>query len=301
MSSTVAYPQMKYCADRWEDLYPSAVCSGISGDEAHRERGGYHIGRRWNPARNYSVVRRDDRAGQGPDDASSAIDMTMNRKDLVAFTRRVEAVFNNPNDPRRKYLNAVNGWLGSGPAVRFDMVARKRSRATPDHKKHAHAELRRRYVGSRIAVDAVLSMFRGETVAQYLRGIGVKAPSAAPRPAAKPAGKPAAKPAGKPAGKPAKPAGKAAVPAQRAKPPAVPAYPGRVLRREDHGKADAAVRTWQTRMIARGWASIAPADGVFDAGLEQAVRRLQTACKVDVDGCIGPTTWPLPWTHPLGS
>lgn len=270
---TKAYPLVKEVAAGWEKYYSSAVCSGVVGDDAHEKRGGYHIGRAFQSPRNYSVVRVDDRQGMGPADASGGIDMTMSKKDMIVCTKRLIAVFNNRNDPRRKYLNAFNGWLGVGAAVRYDIVAGTKSRATSDHKWHVHLEVRRRWVGTRAMVAAVLSALKGESVAEYLKSIGVKV--AATRPAAKTA---------------------------TAKGPAVPAYPGRVLRRNDHqAKPDAAVRTWQQRMIARGWKSIGQADGKFGPKTEAVVRRFQAQCRIGVDGEIGPVTWPKPWTHPLGS
>lgn len=270
--STLAYPLMRELATGWERLYPSAVCSGIVGDKAHQDRGGYHIGRAFQPATNYSVVRADDRPHNGPGDASAAIDMSMSRKDMILCTKRLQAVWANRNDPRRKYLNAFNGWLGNGPAIRCDMVTGRKETASADHTWHAHLELRRRWVLTRSAVVAILSALKGESVADYLKAIGVKAVAA----------KPAAKTA-------------------TAKGPTVPAYPGRVLSRNDRQtKPDPALKMWQERMIARGWTSIGKADGLPGPKTESVVRRFQRYCKITVDGKIGPVTWPKPWTQPLG-
>jgi hypothetical protein len=262
MKATVAYPATRQFAQSFEDSFRSAVCSGICGDRAHQLRGGYHICRRCQPATNFSVVRRDDRPGNGPDDAASAIDMSMNRTDMVLATRRLVAVFTNRSDPRRKYINAFNGWLGSGDATRYDFITRTMSRASSDHRWHLHLELRRRYILCAAAYKAILSALRGETVAEYLISIGVKPSTSHVR---------------------------------------VPFYPGRVLQ-QVHGSArpDPAVRLWQARMIARGWRSLGTADGLFGPKTEDVVRRFQKVCRVAVDGDIGPTTWPLPWSRPLG-
>lgn len=273
--ATVAPAALRRLAEGWERLYPSAVCSGICGDRAHQQRGGFHIGRRFQSKSNYSVIRPDDRPGNGPDDAAAAVDMSMNRRDMVLCNKRIKAVFDNPGDPRRKYINAVNAWSGSGDAVRYDMVARTRSRATPDHKSHVHGETRRRWVNSQTMVAAWLSMLAGDSVAVYLRQVGV--------PAAKPA-------AGKPGGK--------AVPAKL---PAVPKYPGRVLRRTTRTAPDLAVKTVQTRLRERGYRSLGTPDGLFGPKLEAAVKAFQRQCRVPADGVIGPKTWPLFWTRPLGS
>lgn len=272
MTRTLAYPLVKELAHGWEKLYPSAVCSGIAPDAAHIKRGGYHVSRADNPHGNYSIVRRDDRCGCGPDDASAAIDMTLSRRDMILCTRRLIAVWENPDDPRRKYINAFNGWLGSGDPIRYDMVARRRSRASSDHTWHCHLEIRRRWITARAAVVAILSALAGDSIAQYLAKVGV---TAAPAP-------------------------RAAAPAAAGKGPQVPAYPGRILERDDRqAKPDPAVKAWQARMIARGWKSLGTADGRFGARTERVVRRFQAVCRLDVDGRIGPKTWPKPWTQPL--
>lgn len=262
--STLAYPPLKTFAQQFEAIFRSAVCSGICGDPAHQLRGGYHISRANQSASNYSVVRPEDRPGNGPDNAASAVDMSMNQADMVLCTRRLIAVWANDRDPRRKYINAFNGWLGTGDAVRHDFVTRKVSRASSDHKWHIHLELRRLYVLSAVAYKAVLSALRGESVAQYLISVGVK---------------------------PTAPHVKVLV----------PAYPGRVLKRVSVvTRPDMAVKVWQMRMIARGWKTLGSADGRFGAKTEDVVRRYQKICKVPADGHIGPKTWPLPWSRPLG-
>lgn len=263
--TTVAYENIRTLCDGIERIFASAVCSGISGDRAHRKlrQGTYHLSREDNPRGTFSVTRPDDRAGKGPDDAAAAFDISMNRRDMILATQRLMRVWSNPGDPRRKYLNAFNGWLGVGDAQRFDMVTRRKSRASKDHTWHLHGELRRLYVLSKAAVKAILSALRGESVPHYLTSIGVK---------------------------PYAPVARVAM----------PPYPGRVLRRTTADKPDSAVKAWQQRMIARGWKSIGHADGRFGPKTESVVRRFQQICKVETDGAIGPKTWPLPWTRPLG-
>jgi len=259
--TTVETPAMAQFAKDWARLYSSAKFLGIVGDARHLARGGYHISREDNASDNYSMVRPDDR--YGPVNAASAIDMGLSRTDMINCTRRLVAAYNNPTDPRRKYVNAFNGWLGSGDATRYDFYARKTKTATDDHKTHIHLEFRRRFCNSAVAMGAVLSILRGDTVAQYLGVIG-----------AKPAALVKAKP---------------------------PPYPGHAFKRDDRMKPDANLARWQRQMIARGWRSIGAADGVFGAKTETVVRLFQAACQVAVDGEIGPVTWPLPWTRPTSA
>lgn len=172
--STLVAINLKQAADDFERLYNSAVFSGIAGDLAHRLRGGYHISLEDQPGDNYSAVRVDDKAppGNWPRDLAAAIDMSMNSTDMVTASRRVQAVWANPADTRRKYFNAINGWLGSGDAIRWDFVTGKKSYASPDHKWHTHTEFRRRYVNDPMARKALVSMYRGETHDQWLVSIG---------------------------------------------------------------------------------------------------------------------------------
>lgn len=271
--STQAYANMRTLCVGIEGIYASAVCSGIVGNAAHRLRGNgtYHLSRQDNPAKTYSVIRTDDVHGKGPEDAASAFDISMSTKDMILATRRLAAVWATYNDPRRKYLNAFNGWLGSGDARRYDMIKLSIEYASPDHKWHVHGEVRRLYVLSAAMVKAVLSAFRGETVTAYLTSIGVKPNTPAP----------------------AKPGATAPAVAR----PTAPKYPGHVLR---YGDRDPALKLWQARMYARGWHSIGKADGAFGAKTLSVVKRYQADSKVTVDGQIGPKTWPLPWSRPLG-
>jgi len=259
--STVATTELRKFAADWESKcgLSSAQMSGIVGDLSHKV--GYHISRQDNPAGNYSVVRPDDRGGLSV--AAAAVDMTLNTAEMKICTARLCKAYTNTADPRRKYLNAFNGWTGSGSAKRWDVYARRVSNASADHKWHIHLEFRRRYVESPTAMKAVLSILKGETVATYLKSIGVV------------------------------PQGGVTLPAPR--------YPGRLLRRNDkQAKADAAVKQFQVRMTQRGWTSIGKADGFFGAKCEDVTKRWQKVIGVSADGVIGPVTWPTPWTRPLG-
>jgi peptidoglycan hydrolase-like protein with peptidoglycan-binding domain len=263
--ATTCYANMKALAVEWEKLYPSAVFSGCVGDARHALAGGYHIGRRYQNASNYSVVRPDDRPGNGPDDAAAALDMSMSTTDMVKCTARLALAFNNKADPRRKYLNAFNGWDGSGDAIRFDVYAKRKSWATPDHKWHIHLECRRRHVTSETARKAILSILKGESVEKYLESIGEKA----------------VKPAMAVAGKTSK--------------PMPPRWPGKVFSRDVNMRPDADLKKWQQAMIDRGWTTLGRADGVFGPKTEAVVKAFQKLGKVPVDGVIGKLTWPLPW------
>lgn len=136
----------------------TAVESGILPDKNHTS--GYHVSRRDNPAGNYSIVRADDRAGCGPDDAAAAIDMTFRRTaDLVACYARLSEVWaNRSTHPAARYLNAFNGWDGHGSAGRKDLVSGAWSASDSSHTWHIHIEFRRRYVEDWGAMRALLAV-----------------------------------------------------------------------------------------------------------------------------------------------
>lgn len=154
----------------WEDEYPSATFSGIVGDEAHRKTGGYHISIEDQPPTNYSVIRPDDKAPPGTWSRkhATALDMSMNKADMVKSTRRWMLVWSNRADPRRKFFNGFNGWTGSGDAQRWDFVTNTVKRSTNDHQWHQHTEKRRKYWNDPQADRAMISIARGQTVAQWL-------------------------------------------------------------------------------------------------------------------------------------
>lgn len=173
--TTLATSAEKWLADEWEKIYATAVLSGIVGDLAHKARGGYHISRQDQPTDNYSVIRADDKPGNGPSDRAAAIDMTMSTADIIKCHTRLREIWKNrANDPRMKYINAWNGWDGQGDAGRYDVVKGTVSTASSDHKWHIHLEIRRKYVNDMNAMRAILSMLKGESLAQF-NGTGSQA------------------------------------------------------------------------------------------------------------------------------
>lgn len=259
--ATVAPPLIKQLAADWKSKcgFSSAKVSGVIGDQAHAARGGYHIGRRFQPSSNYSVVRPDDKGG--PSDAASAIDMTMSASDMRLCTQRLVTVFNNPNDPRRKYINAFNGTTDSKNARRWDVYARKVKAATKDHLWHVHLEIRRKYVGSATAMAAILSALKGEAVSTYTARL-----SSGPAASAKPTST------------------------------AVPAFPGTLRRNDRQAGPIAGVKLFQAQLIRRGVKGIGAADGYFGPKLELAVKAWQMRVGLTADGVIGAKTWPSVWT-----
>lgn len=173
--SSRAHQTMRDFAAKWDAAYPSAVFSGIVA-----LTGGYHASIEDSVPGSYSVVRVDDAAPPGgwPRDLSAAIDMSMNTTDMIKCYWRIRRVFDNPNDPRRRYFNAFNGWDGQGDAKRLDFVTGQIQWATPDHKWHTHGEWRRRYVtdpNSYVAAESMLLTDEGPEA--FLARIGGQTPA----------------------------------------------------------------------------------------------------------------------------
>jgi hypothetical protein len=160
-------------ADDWEEepQYPSAVCSGIVGDKAHADRGGYHISIQDQPSTNFSVVLTNDKAPPGtwPRNRASAIDMSMSKADMKKCHNRLKELYRDrATDPRAKYIRAFNGWDGTGSPGRYDLAKGTITTATIDHTWHEHVEFYRRYANDPQARRAFMSKIRGESIAEYL-------------------------------------------------------------------------------------------------------------------------------------
>lgn len=173
MATLVSDP-VRYVAIEWEKAYPSAVLSGIVPDKVHLENGGFHCSIedliRFGNRNDYSNQRPDDK-GWNPK-YGAAIDMSMSPADMKLCAKRIEAVFNDPTDPRRVFINAINGWDGVGSADRWDFVGRVKGKSSSDHTWHDHLEIKRRYLLAWLAAYAIVSMFRGETKQQYIESEG---------------------------------------------------------------------------------------------------------------------------------
>jgi hypothetical protein len=189
--TTTSTPYLDSVARIWEIQcgYASAVFSGIVPDQAHLDRGGPHVSiedlRRFGNYPDYSTPAPLGRPPAVKNlQAGSAIDMSMNRTDMIKLYWRVLAVWaRRTTDPRARYINAWNVWDGnsSHPPRRLNFQTGANTEATWDHTWHSHGDLVRAlwdelYAGSHgvlEAVRAVVSMLKGESVEQFL-GIGDK-------------------------------------------------------------------------------------------------------------------------------
>lgn len=186
--TTTSTPYLDRARVLWEDHsgYPSAVFSGIIPDQAHLDNGGPHVSiedlKRFGNYPDYSTP---NPLGRPPAvknlKASSGIDMSKNRADMITGYHRVRAVWADHSDPRRKYINAWNIWDGNDnhSPRRLNFQTNVDGTATIDHRWHEHTDVVRAlwdpgYVGEAqvwVAVDAFHSIAKGETKAQYIERI----------------------------------------------------------------------------------------------------------------------------------
>lgn len=150
--------------------YPSAVLAGLVPDTRHLANGGYHCSvddlRAHGNGGDYSNVRPDDK-NFNPH-YGAAYDVSLSAADMIKNYKRVYAVWKDASDPRRKYVNCINTWPGTGDAVRIDFVTGRIGRASDDHKWHVHGEIRRRYLLDAKAARAHVSMHAGESKAAWI-------------------------------------------------------------------------------------------------------------------------------------
>jgi hypothetical protein len=145
--------QLRGVVDRVEDVRRSAVMAGIVPDARHYKTGGYHVClyhlRTHGKLGDYSSTRALDKppkvtkAGEGQ---SCAYDIGMGKADMIRTHAAVRKVWLDRSDPRRRFINAINCWDGSGDAVRYNFQQNTQSRATPDHKTHVHGDAPRVYM-----------------------------------------------------------------------------------------------------------------------------------------------------------
>lgn len=259
---TVASAALRAVADGFVKHagYASAVLSGLVPNSRHLSTGGYHCSvndlRAHGNGNDYSNTRGDDK-NFNPGNCS-AYDVSLSKADMIRNYKRVYAVWKDTSDPRRKYINCINTWPGTGDAVRIDFAANKIGHASDDHKWHVHGEMRRRYNNDAKAARAHVSMHAGESKAAWIAREG----GAQPKPVPVPAPAPAAKHA----------------PGSRT----LQYAPGKtVLSGDDVAYAQ--------RYI--GSAKAGPADGVFGAKTRAAVIWYQRKRQLAADGQVGHKTW----------
>lgn len=174
--ATNAPDVLKWLADEWEKVIPSAECSGIVNDKGDQGKTSKHWSRQDNPSGSWAVTHSKDK--KGPSNMSAALDMTMhNDNDMFAVHKRFKALYKDrATDPRAAYVDCFNGWDGNDSPGRYDLPAGTVSTTDDSHKWHEHVETFYQYTGtddeSWKAARAILSVVKGETAQQWLDSEG---------------------------------------------------------------------------------------------------------------------------------
>lgn len=144
---------MRDAVKKVEAVFRSAVFSGIVPNARHLKNGGYHVCLvhlfAYGNADDYSNRRKLDESAaltKAGREFSCACDVSLSRADMMRLHANVRRVYLDHADPRRRYINAINCWDGSGDAVRYDFQGNTASWASSDHKSHTHADFPRAYV-----------------------------------------------------------------------------------------------------------------------------------------------------------
>jgi LysM repeat protein len=191
----MAPPQLRGVVTSVEAVRKSAVMAGIVPDRRHLDSGGYHVClrdlRKYGNFGDYSsssALDRPPKVSKSGEGYSCAYDIGMSKPDMIKTHASVKKVHGDKTDPRRKYVNAINCWDGSGDAQRFNFQTGKVGYASPGHKTHVHGDAPRCYMDPdhpehAKAARAHASILTGESRAEWTV-----------REEPKPAGKPAVKP-----------------------------------------------------------------------------------------------------------
>lgn len=202
---------MRDAVKKIEAVFKSAVFAGIVADKRHLSRGGYHVCLnhlfQHGNANDYSNRRKLDESTAFTKQGrvfSCAFDIGLGKADMKRLHANVRRVYLDRSDPRRKYLNAINCWDGSGDAIRYDFQGNTASFASRDHRSHTHGDQPRAYVDTfrdaklaAKAARALVSTVTGEAKATWIGREEPKpkpAKAAAPKPAPPKPPAPAVKP-----------------------------------------------------------------------------------------------------------
>lgn len=159
--------ELWYFWEEFKKIEPTVKLGGI-----YANKPGYHNTRAGNAAGNYSVVLPPDKLG--PSDKSAAIDLTFpdaqagNYKTIMKYSQRLLKSGKDLKDDRGNYLREFYGNAdGSQYVDGWDFYYVRPATSDSSHLWHIHLSFLRKYVNNKVAMDAILSILRGETFAAY--------------------------------------------------------------------------------------------------------------------------------------
>lgn len=154
----------------FKQLEPTCELGGI-----YASKPGYHNYRDALPASDYSVKLAADKLGPG--DKAAAIDLTFpdaqsgRYATIIKYADRLLKSGLDPADPRGDYLREFYGQADTDQSVEgWDFQYLWAVTSDSSHLWHLHLSYLRQYLNDPAAFRAVLSILRGETVAQWRAG-----------------------------------------------------------------------------------------------------------------------------------
>lgn len=263
---------------------------------------------------------------KGPDDESGAIDWTFpdaqagDYTTINKYSRRLLAA-GRVNDPRTYAMREFYGNADNDRDVEgWDFVRDEAASSDSSHLWHIHISVRRAYVNSAKAIDAILSILKGEALSVWQKRWGLLA---GPKPPVKPAPKPGdvyTVKAGDTLTSIAKTYRTTVATIKRlnklvsdtivvgqklllvapasAKPvaPAWPVGPNDSFRPRENPPHYATVAKWQAQMAKNGWPITA--DGYLGPKSGAILKQFQKQVGLDPDGLLGRKSFSAAWTSP---
>lgn len=156
---------LNWLARQWEAAVAGAIFSGIVGDSQH----GYGYHRSYNEVArrgDYSCKLAGDRLNIDPN-AACAIDMSHTPAVQREITRRFYNSWKDANDLRLNHVREVIGTLDGRNVIYMDTQSGTQGSADNSHLWHVHVGGLRSNMMTQHAMNAILSIVRGESWAQY--------------------------------------------------------------------------------------------------------------------------------------
>lgn len=141
--------------DKVHAAMPAALMGGIIGDQAHTY--GYHRGRNYVGAGDYSTQYPEDREGDG--EAASALDISWSDAEshYTASRRLLDAAHDSRMHAARSFFGSVDGWNVCG----FDYVEGVPVTSDDSHLWHVHLSITRKYANDAAALDGIAQVITG--------------------------------------------------------------------------------------------------------------------------------------------
>lgn len=171
---------MWYFWEEFKKFEPTVLLGGI-----YANKPGYHNARQLLPSTDYSVKLAQDQVGSKEE--ASAIDLTFpdaqvgDYKTINKYSKRLLASGYDMKDTRGNYLREFYGNTDTDRVVEgWDFVYLREVSSDSSHLWHIHLSFLRKYLNSKFAMEAILSILKGETFVAYKARLAASSTPAPP-------------------------------------------------------------------------------------------------------------------------